>query len=175
VIRIVVIALAFSLICVQACVAQGSAALTATQIGPLSTGMSPAEVEALNLPIVRDEVFTEGDPYPRYIVDIGAGQTVEVLFWNGRAFNLQTASANMATVRGARVGMSLAELRDLYPDGKVNIGDAEGWYFNYQIERGAMFLFDVSGLADTCFEYRGDCPDLSDRRANVFVAIHIDR
>jgi hypothetical protein len=127
--------------------------------------MSMTDIEGLGFHTARDQVFLEGDPYDRIIVDIGGGETIEGIFWQERLSDIATGSSRFVTDRGARVGMTLQALRTLYPEGQVNIGSEEGGYFNFETPDNAFFQLDQTGVPATCFEYRGECPDLGAQRS----------
>jgi len=136
----------------------------ANSIGPVRFGMSAVEIEALGFPTERDQVIREGDAYDRVTVNVD-GESIEVIFFDNRLADITTESTAFVTDRNARVGAALADLRALYPDGQVNIGPEEGGYFNFMTPERAFFDLDQTGVPDTCFDYRGECPDLGAQRS----------
>ncbi len=150
--------------------------LTPERIGPIHVRMSGAEIRSLGMDVVEDVVNLEGDDYVRFQVGIADDISVEVIFWGGRAVDLTTDAASFMTDRGAHVGMTLEELRRLYPEGQIFIGNEEGFYFSFQTTPdGAVFLFDTRTIPESCFAWRGECPDLSDRRAYRYFVRDLDR
>lgn len=150
--------------------------LTSDSIGPIHFGMTPREVEQLGFPIERSHPLLEGEEgYLQYDVDLGGDRSISVLFYHDRLSDISTRSARFATVEGARVGITLRELRQLYPNGHVNIGDEETFYFNYAIAPGVFFQFDPDGLPEGCFRYGGTCPDLSDRASAEYFLRDLSR
>ena len=139
--------------------------LTGNSVGPISFGMSAADIEALGLPFERDTLLLEDEPYPRIVVEFERGGTIEALFFGGRLADLTTRAGRLATARGARVGQTLDELRSRYPEGVVNIGEADGRYFKFETPEFGFFDFETGGVPATCFDYNGACPDLGDRRS----------
>lgn len=139
------------------------------QIGLLRTGMSTTDVEALGYPVMRDEPLWEGTPTLRLNVSI-EDEVVEAWFYEGRVEILVTQSQRFATAEGARVGMTLGELRRTYPNGRVSIGNEEGGYFFFKTAPdGVSFEVDHAGVPDSCYEYQGRCPDLSAQRATAIL------
>lgn len=161
--RAVVVVLALALMSCSSAGAQTQPQLTSTKIGPVRLGMSEADIRALGLDFAREVAEGEGGEFVRITVNLGGGLLVVADLYGDRTDSLEIVSPVMTTERGAHVGMTLAELRELYPDGQVNIGSAEGRYFNLRIADGAFFQFDPSLLPDSCFLYRGACPGQSDQ------------
>lgn len=113
-------------------------------------------------------MFLEGDPYDRLTVVVGEGQEIVVILQGDRVGDIETASSVFATDSGANVGDTLSELRALYPSGRVNIGSEEGRYFNFETPDRGFFDLDTTGVPESCFDYRGECPDLGAQRATSY-------
>jgi hypothetical protein len=163
--RAVLLVLALALMSCSSAGAQTEAQLTPTQIGPVRLGMSEVEIRALGFEHTREIAEGEGGEFVRIIVNLGDERSVVADLYDDRTGSLEITSPVLTTERGAHVGMTLEELRQLYPNGEVNIGSIEGNYFNLRIADGAFFQFHPALLPDSCFRYRGACPDQSGQRS----------
>lgn len=141
------------------------ATLSGTSIGPVQFGMTPGDVDALGLSTHRDQAYLEGDPYDRMMVTVDEGNTVEVIFLRNRVVDITTTSTQFTAHNGARVGNTLRELRQLYLQGRVYIGEEEGRHFTFQTGEGGYFDLSMEGVPASCFQHRGVCPDLGGQRS----------
>ena len=149
--------------------AQEATRLSADGVGPVTFALSRDQIDHLGAPIERGTVNLEGDDYERYRITLAPERIVEVTFWDGQSTDISTTSADFTTQEGAHVGMTLAELRRLYPNGQFHIGAEEGSYMSFAISPGYGFSFDTDGIADSCFRWHQPCPtDLEARRATEF-------
>lgn len=172
VLRPLLFALVFAL---AACAARAQPAmsLTSDHVGPVGLGMTEAEIRALGFSVERQELEGEGGEYTRLVVRLADDQVVEADLYDEVVADMTTTSQAFVTDRGARVGMTLSELRALYPEGRVNIGREEGSYFNYAIgpSPAGSFQLGERGVPETCFDYRGECPDLGAQRSVSYYAV----
>lgn len=124
-------------------------------IGPISLGMTRAEVEALGMPIRRNR--------QSYLVFVAEGREVRVVFQGDRVWRLATASRDFSAYRGGRVGATLEEMRSYYPEGRVL---REGVLLSFIIAPGRVFLFDTREPTNSCMRWGGQpCPEFDQTHA----------
>ncbi|MFQ5562152.1 MAG: hypothetical protein ACE5FO_01145, partial [Parvularculaceae bacterium] len=100
----------------------GDLLLAADSIGPLKLGMTESEVAALNLPVRADRRYSEevGAEVMEMAVTVCKGVVVTANFnMLPTVYSLSTQSSAISTREGAHVGMSVAQLSDLYPSGQA--------------------------------------------------------
>jgi hypothetical protein len=142
-------------------------------LGPLHIGMAYEEVKALGLPshrIVRTinehQVITEH-------VAIGQGQVIDVLIQDNHVTDLSTSSRDYVVPGGGHVGLTLADLRSLYPHGRFYWGSNNefGPFMNYDTGAGGLsFAFNTDNLRPECMEAHRRCPsDFEAKRVMMVV------
>ena len=150
---------------------QGAVEPSAHLLGPLRVGMSQSELTA-SYSVIRTSSYREEDvPY----VDITVALLPEIeatgTVVDGKVVALSTSSARYSLETGAHVGMTLAQLERLYPNGEVAKGIGEiGRYFIFMTGKDAdSFEFDTTNLSRECLLNDRGCPtDLETRRSRTF-------
>lgn len=130
-----------------------------SHIGPVRLGMSVAEVTAMP-GVKRTSRNEEGDYYPLYTVAICPGVEVEALSHDGdRTIDyIDTYSSDFLTPQGAYVGMTVAQLKRVYPRGRLQYGMADGFYASFLSGTGVYFRIRTEGIPKTCFtDIHADC------------------
>ncbi len=147
----------------------GQPIMAGGRIGPIVVGMTSANLEALGLPFVQQEINWEGDLYPQYVIEFTENSQVIATLFNDVVWDVTTHSALFVTPEGARVGDTLAELRTIYPSGRDVIGFADGIFFNFVLpgQSHAIFMIDKTSLGNDCIDYRRNCPDDLDQRRSI--------
>lgn len=84
---------------------------------------------------------------------------------------LSTESPRFMTAKGAHAGMTVAELKRLYPGGELNILIGEGAVANFDTRTGVIFDLDSAAVPHRCYDYGVDCT--TDLRAFKSIAVHI--
>jgi hypothetical protein len=144
--------------------------MSSSRIGPVRTGMSAAEIEALGLAFETRSDNQEGEDLVQYVLAAGDGAELIATMSDGAAVEVATTSPQFADARGAHVGMTLDELRALHPDGFFYIGNEAGDFMSYTLPEGvAVFAFDTAGIDAACFQPRRRCPTpLGSKRATRY-------
>ena len=142
-------------------------------LGPVYIGMTHDQVQALG--IATNHITQDvggGDTVVREHLAIGGGQAVDAIFQDGVVISLATVSPNFVALGGGHVGVTLAELRGLYPHGHFYWGqnpDA-GPFMNYDAGGGLSFAFNTDNLRPECLEQRRRCPsDFEGKRVIMVV------
>ncbi|MES1201382.1 MAG: hypothetical protein ABUS57_08010 [Pseudomonadota bacterium] len=156
----------------------GHVLMTNEQIGPVHVNTPIATLPAQGLRVAPHRYEYQANQYTNYIVRTAGGQEIVAEELRGRVASMSTRSPIFITREGAHVGMTLADLRRLYPRGESHVGhEEEGDYFTFAVdERGqaGVFVFDARRLPRSCFESQPRCPDLSAERATEFVTSYMD-
>lgn len=144
--------------------------MSARHIGPVQVGVSTDAIEALNLPFETEVSYGEGDEYLNYILTISTDASVTATTYEGAVVEVSTLSPAFENAQGAHVGMSLDELRALYPNGVFYIGAEAGEFMSFSLlPDGGVFSFDIAGIDAACFQPRRRCPTpLGPRRATRY-------
>ena len=105
--------------------------LLGNRIGTIRLGMSVGEIESGPYSFERTEINIEGEIYPRYAIlicpDVEVIATLDPQ--DLEVYEVRTSSQRFARENGAHVGMTLSELRQLFPDSRISRGYADGLYF----------------------------------------------
>jgi hypothetical protein len=141
----------------QAC--PGSFPVTARAMGPLPLGES---VAALKAGYKTTAIPFADERYTGVIHTVAiCGDTEIDAITQGKhsaVDKLRTASPIFLTAKGAHVGMTVAELRQLYPNGKLNIFIGEGAEANFDTGMGIVFDLDGAMVPHGCYDNDGvDC------------------
>jgi hypothetical protein len=136
---------------------------------PLHIGMTPTQVEALGLPTKSRIVSYEDEKHEELVVSTPKGD-VEIYLLQGIVARLSTSSTQFHTKRGVFVGVTINELKALYPEGRLISGFGDGGYLNFILQsEGGVFEFSAEGLSENCLTFGEDCPaDFGVRRSVRF-------
>ncbi|OYW78463.1 MAG: hypothetical protein B7Z26_09730 [Asticcacaulis sp. 32-58-5] len=106
-----------------------------------------------------EQYASDGDDYLRYEIDVCPGVIViaETALDSHVIDRIETTSNYFVTAKGAKVGMTVAELRKLYPRGKTYIGAEEGWYASFSTNEGVYFELHTASIPRDCFESNRNC------------------
>lgn len=137
----------------------GSFPVTARALGPLTLG---APVAALTADYKTTAIPFADERYKGVIHAVAiCGDTEIDAITQGKhntVEKLRTASPIFLTAKGAHVGMTVAELRQLYPKGKLNIFIGEGAEANFDTGTGVVFDLDGAMVPHGCYDNDGvDC------------------
>jgi hypothetical protein len=149
----------------QAC--PGSFAVDARSMGPLSLGQPVSSIVA-NFKAVEDHQYGSA----RYVITLcGNTEIVAAAGKSGGVQVLSTTSPLFLTNKGAHVGMTMAELRRLYPAGKLNTGIGEGLVATFDTRTGVVFDLEEELVSHGCYDPGADCePQIQAVKA---VAVYI--
>ncbi|MCP5381721.1 MAG: hypothetical protein H6912_05070 [Kordiimonadaceae bacterium] len=87
-----------------------------------------------------------------------------------KIFRLESDFKKYTTSRGARVGMTLKEIKALYPDGQLSarfFTDATSLYSFYLPEDQGQFDFDGTGIQEKCGKPFAECGRFLDELKSV--------
>ena len=84
---------------------------------------------------------------------------------------LSTKSPAFVTEKGAHVGMNVAELKQLYPGGKLNVLVGEGLVATFDTGFGIWFDLDQNVIPRRCYDYGVNCDALIQHVKTVDVFI----
>lgn len=106
-----------------------------------------------------ESFMAEGDYYLRYHLDIFECGTVSVeVDDNDNIIRLSTTLTDYSTKEGAKVGMSLRELKKIYPDAYLVFQiDTIGFFYSFVIDELGAFTIDASSISEQCGEDHPDC------------------
>ncbi|HVZ30434.1 MAG TPA: hypothetical protein VG839_08575 [Asticcacaulis sp.] len=140
----------------QACPA--SFAVTAHALGPLTLG-EPVSALKARFNMSEGPFASGGIAGAVYTVAICSDAAIDAITEGKHASvrQLRTASPIFLTAKGAHVGMSLADLKRLYPAGKLNVFIHDGAVANFDTGTGVIFDFDGSMVPHGCYDTDGDC------------------
>lgn len=130
-----------------------SNAITGSSIGGIRLGMTKSEILESGLPVTELVVEHLAIPYSEYRITICEGAEVVAHFNKDDYIDfIRTSSAYFKTAKGAHVGMTLKELRELYPEGEVSRGAGDsGLYVDFSTGHGNQgFAFDTDELDYGC-------------------------
>ena len=133
--------------------------------------MTRSEIESLQLPTRTKIENMYGNDVLLLLVKISDKIEVEVIFdSDDKAGRLLTRSPDFETETGARVGDTLQRLRELYSNGRVTSGAADGLFFQFSTGLpDQYFFFDAYDIGRECVVDRVRCPaDLELKRAIDF-------
>jgi hypothetical protein len=89
-----------------------------------------------------------------------------------RIFSLETSFPKYSTVRGAKVGMTLGEIRKLYPNVSIRYPETDFKFFSvslYLPEEEGDFTFNAESLREECKKNYEECKkDFDDLNADIF-------
>ena len=132
------------------------------RIGTLRTG-TVEQITAGPQPYRRTNFTDEGGDHYEYVVTVCPGVQIEAYVDIGKTdiYQLSTSSSAYVTAEGAHVGMTVAELKAVYPRGELHYAEVEGRYAGFATGRGLTFTIDYSGIPDDCFHANyGKCDRL---------------
>ncbi len=147
---------------------QGPFTADAHHIGPVVLNQSVAALKTSSLDIDRTMVTDDCCDHPHYVVTVCPGLDIDADAdeRDRTLVSLSTASSGFTTRKGAHVGMTVRELKALYPNGNLTYGKGEGLYATFVIASGLYFSLDQDGIPDKCYENDAKCDALFlDRRA----------
>ena len=145
---------------------EADSSMSATHIGPINLDVSASDIEGSKHDYTRSDVNIEGDLYPRYAIQVCNGALIEVTFDADHPYEISTNAEFFERENGARVGMSLTELEQLFPAGRVIRGYADGLYFVFVTDPGGVFVFNAEALGEDCVLPERQCVrDLGDEKS----------
>lgn len=173
--------LAFALLLPGSAAAQSAnpSLMSSDAIGPIKRGWVQSDILVLGLPTAVRCEPTEGDPITIYTVAVSSDVAVEVWFGSDdKPYALETNSTAFATAKGARVGDTMARLKELYPQGRISSGLIEGARLSFGLPAdsagavaGMWFTFETEGLSDDCLREGLGCGDLSAMKSKSFSVV----
>ncbi len=147
-----------------------SFAVTGDALGPLRLRQDISTVTAA-YNTTAEAFMDDGDGGVDYTVAI-CGDTHLVAMTEGKhttIYQLSTGSPLFVTDTGAHVGMDVAELRRLYPQGRLNIRVGEGLVANFDTRAGVVFDLDQKTIPRHCYDV--DCGAWTDHLKSVDIYI----
>jgi hypothetical protein len=73
--------------------------------------------------------------------------------------SMSTTSPSFQTDKGGKVGMSLAQLQTLHPEGVVSTGVEEGGWIAFRLDQfSGYFEFSLEGIEFSCLRDHRTCP-----------------
>lgn len=115
--------------------------------------------------------MVEGNYYLTFYINIEQCGKVEIqVDDNDIVDGLSTSLTGYTTKEGARVGMTLKEVKALYPDGQLSarfFTDATSLYSFYLPEDQGQFDFDGTGIQEKCGKSLADCGPFLDELKSV--------
>lgn len=127
-------------------------------IGPLTIGMTSAEIEELKLPFTKHVKNIEGDEYKVYLVTLPEGPVVEnLLNLEEQIYSITTSSILITDTFGNGAGSNLESLKTSYPNGRLIYGFADGRFLRFLTDSPLVFSMDKSVIAESCFETGASC------------------
>jgi hypothetical protein len=135
--------------------------ITENAIGPIVLNYDKAKIKGLDYSyeVVNEEY--EGIEYETYKIEIQPNVEVIASFdASNKVSKLETFSPFFRTSDGARIGMSLDQLREIYPGGRIYKGVSDaGLQFNFTGKFAHhVFMFDANKIGADCILNEKDCP-----------------
>lgn len=127
------------------------------KIGPLEIGMNFDNTQVENYIKPALLPYSDIDGYELNPCATDASIIVETNE-AGNIITLSTTSIIFKTFNGASVDMSLAQLRDLYPNGSISTGVEEGGWIAFKPDDvSGYFEFELDGVERTCLRDNSIC------------------
>ncbi|WAC48336.1 hypothetical protein OVA03_16855 [Asticcacaulis sp. SL142] len=140
----------------QACAEPKTLSLSA--IGSIELGSSIKSLTP-RFKLKTEQYASDGDDYLRHEIDV----CPDVIVIAATALDspaidrIETISNYFVTAKGAKVGMTVAELRRLYPRGETYTGAEEGWHASFSTNDGVYFELHKASIPRDCFETNRNC------------------
>ncbi|WKL57295.1 hypothetical protein Q1W73_16770 [Asticcacaulis sp. ZE23SCel15] len=132
--------------------------LSPSAIGSIKLGSSIKSLTP-RFKLKTEQYASDGDDYLRHEIDVCPGVIVIAATALDRHIidRIETTSNYFVTAKGAKVGMTVAELRKLYPRGETYTGAEEGWYASFSTKEGVYFELQIDAIPRDCFETTRNC------------------
>lgn len=138
----------------------------------ICTGMTESALIALGYVSSRRSVILEGDAYTIIDVSIGEGTAVEALLDSGSVDRFSITSPLVRVEEGIGVGVSLAKLKEVFEDGRLFVGEADGRFANFVNGTRVVFELDRDAFSSACFDARvATCAHAPDARI-LRIVVH---
>lgn len=131
-------------------------------------GMSESDLSSLGYPQSRGSVILEGDEYVTVNVTLGEPVALDcTLDADGAVDRCSTDSLLVHDEKGAGVGTALNELKAMYPEGRLLIGDEDGRFASFVNGSKVIFALDKSRIDDLCFDDPTEKCEIDERKVKV--------
>ena len=135
--------------------------LSKGMIGPLRTGVHIFDLAKYDTTASVKRKQFEEDFYLEYSFNLKDIGIINVLLKDDdrTVYKLSTKSSSITTAEGARVGMTLDELKVIYPNGRLTISwDSIDALHGFVLpEHNGVFVFNGSKMVESCEKNVSDC------------------
>ncbi len=143
------------------------------KIGPLEAGVHVFELAHFDTNAKVAQVMQEGEYFLEYTFTLKNLGEVKALLSedNATVYRLTTHSEKFSTTAGAYVGMTLKELRSIYPAGVLDVAweSIESSFVFILPESEGVFVFNGSSIKSQCWSNLPKCEEyLSDLKSEEF-------
>jgi hypothetical protein len=135
--------------------------ITRDAIGPIALGYDRIDIENLGYSFETMTEEYEGIEYEIFKIETQPNVYIIASFdASNKVSKLETFSPFFSTPDGARVGMSLGRLREIYPGGRIYKGASDaGLQFNFTGKFDHhVFVFDANKIGADCILNAKNCP-----------------
>ena len=123
--------------------------MTSESVGPVRLLMTEDELKKLDISYETRETNLEGDYYKQYIFNMAGSASVVATIFDGKVYEVATTSSQFSTGVGASLDSTLKDLMQLYPDGRLISGYADGYYSHFlTADAGGVFVFCVGSTEE---------------------------